>query len=90
MNVQDNREMGENPMRSRRCKGGVTGGRCLFHGETAGTVKRHCMNSCGKEPVMRMPEPEDLPFLRDYKSCGAQFFIIEPLIGERKAEYLLF
>lgn len=27
--VQDNREMGEKPMRSRRCKGGVTGRRSL-------------------------------------------------------------
>lgn len=34
---------------------------------------------------MRTPEPEDLPFLRDYKGCGAQLFIIDiPKRGERR------
>lgn len=82
--------MGEKPMRSRRCKGRVAGRRSLLKRIETGAVRRHCMNPCGKEPVMRTPEPEDLPFLRDYKGCGAQLFIIDiPKRGERRKNRFL-
>lgn len=35
---------------------------------------------------MTKPEPEDLPFLRDYKSCGVQLFIIDTLKRAWEAE----
>lgn len=37
------------------------------------SVKRHCMILCGKEPVMEVPEPEDLPFCVIIKAAEHSF-----------------
>ncbi len=47
--AQDNREKGAKPLRSRRCNGGV--------------VSENATGKPGRTDTMRIPEPEDLPFM---------------------------
>lgn len=56
--VQDNRETGENPVRSRRCKEGVV------------SNEVHYILIMGRTEAMLKSEPEDLPFSSVYMYYG--------------------
>lgn len=53
---QDNREKGESPLRSRRCKRGVVSG--------------YTTEKSGRSDVMKSLKSEDLPFCTDVYSHG--------------------